>query len=198
MHGCNDKAGETMRAVVSLPATTPGASRESPLARLFIEHNQELLRFLQTRLGSRQEAEEVAQESYARLLRLDQPAVLGFLRAYLFKTAANLAVDRLRHRATRRGAEPKLEVSYGLRAEPGPEELADSGQEADLAEKYLAELPAACRRAFILYRVHELSLGEVAAQTGVSERMVRYYVVQAMSHCRARLSEAHLRRSERP
>lgn len=180
-----------MQAVVTLPAQADGnagaAKRESALARLFVEHNQELLRFLRTRLESRQEAEEVAQESYARLLRLDQPAVLGFLRAYLFKTAANLAIDRLRHRATLRGAEPKLEVSYGLRTEPNPEDVAGAEQEADLAGRYLAELPLACQRAFVLYRVHELSLSEVAAEMGVSERMIRYYVVQAMAHCRARL-----------
>ena len=188
------KTGETMGAIANSPAVLEGSdrdarstSRESALARLFIEHNQELLRFLRTRLDSRQEAEEVAQESYARLLRLDQPAILGFLRAYLFKTAANLAIDRLRHRTTLRGAESKLEHSYELATESTPEDLAGRDQEVGLVERFLAELPTACHRAFVLYRVHELSLAEVAAQMGVSERMIRYYVVQAMSHCRARL-----------
>ena len=51
----------------------------------------------------------------------------------------------------------------------------------------LDELPAACRRSFVLYRVYDYSLAEVAAEIGVSERMVRYYVVQAITHCRNRL-----------
>ena len=164
------------------------ASRQSVLSRLFEEHNDRLIGFLQTRLRSEQEAKEVAQESYARLLNLDQPEALGFLRAYLFKTAANLAIDRLRHSATIRSSEPRLRVSQQLGAPPTPEQIASDRQQAALAARFLQELPEPCRRAFVLYRVHELSIGEVAGQMGVSERMVRYYVVEAMSHCQMRFA----------
>lgn len=73
---------------------------ESPsdVASLFREHNAALLRFAAARLGSEHEAREVAQEAYVRLLQLDRRQTIGFLRAYLFKTAANLATDRLRAR----------------------------------------------------------------------------------------------------
>jgi RNA polymerase sigma-70 factor (ECF subfamily) len=160
-------------------------TRNSALSLLFVEHNQELLSFLMTRLNEA-EAREVAQESYARLLRLDQLETLSFLRAYLFKTAANLSIDRLRHRATLRSTQP-LGFLHELASEPTPEELAARDQEARLAAGCLEELPEACRRAFLLYRVYEYSLAEVAQEMGVSERMIRYYVVQAMSHCRMRL-----------
>lgn len=175
-------------AVNAAPNPAAGGGRsESALARLFVEHNQELLSFLVSRLGSQAEAHEVAQESYARLLRLDQPETLGFLRAYLFKTAGNLAIDRLRHRATLRSASPQVGLLYESTGESTPEEEVSREQEARRAATFLEELPAACCRAFILYRVYEYSLSEVAQEMGVSERMIRYYVVQAMSHCRARL-----------
>jgi RNA polymerase sigma factor (sigma-70 family) len=175
----------------------PGSKAgESPLARLFVEHNQELLSFLVARLGSEAEAHEVAQESYARLLRLDQPETLGFLRAYLFKTAGNLAIDRLRHRSTLRKADPQVESLYEVSDASTPEEEVSRDQEARRAAQLLDELPPACRRSFVLYRVYEYSLTEVAAEIGVSERMVRYYVVQAMSHCRKRLRAAALKGSK--
>jgi RNA polymerase sigma factor (sigma-70 family) len=178
-------------------ASTPQApperkAGESPLARLFVEHNQELLSFLVARLGSVAEAHEVAQESYARLLRLDQPETLGFLRAYLFKTAGNLAIDRLRHRTTLRKADPQVESLYEASDESTPEEEVSRDQQARRVARILEELPAACCRAFVLYRVYEYSLTEVAAEIGVSDRMVRYYVVQAISHCRNRLRAAAL------
>lgn len=160
--------------------------RNSALSDLFVAHNQELLSFLMTRLGEA-EAREVAQESYARLLRLDQPETLSFLRAYLFKTAANLSIDRLRHRQTLRTTQPQLGFLHELESEPTPEELTAREQEARLVAGFLEELPEACRRAFLLYRVYEYSLAEVAGEMAVSERMIRYYVVQAMSHCRTRL-----------
>jgi DNA-directed RNA polymerase specialized sigma24 family protein len=52
-----------------------GAAAPEPhnrlIERLFQEHNESLLRFLAARLGSRQEAREIAQEAYVRLLKLD-------------------------------------------------------------------------------------------------------------------------------
>jgi len=178
----------TLLPVGDLPQSDQCAekTRNSALSLLFVAHNEELLSFLMTRL-SEAEAREVAQESYARLLRLDQLETLSFLRAYLFKTASNLSIDRLRHRATLRITQPQLGFLHELASEPTPEELTAREQEARLAASCLEELPEACRRAFLLYRVYEYSLAEVSHEMGVSERMIRYYVVQALSHCRMRL-----------
>src|ERR1700734_1930786 len=68
------------------------------IAGLFRDHNAALLRFAATKLGSEQEARDVAQEAYVRLLQLDRPETIGYLRAFLFKITANLAMDRLRAR----------------------------------------------------------------------------------------------------
>ncbi len=166
------------------PAETP---RSALLTRLFEEHNQELIGFLCTRLRSEQDAKEVAQEAYARLLSLDQPGAVSLLRAYLFKTAANLAIDRLRHRGTRDSIHRQFESSPSFAAEPSAEQIASNAQEAGLVVRYLKELPSRCREAFLLYRVYEMSLQDVAKEMGVTDRMVRYYVTQAMTHVRTRL-----------
>src|SRR5579864_9318500 len=81
----------------SLPfAASPGAANAELVERLFREHNEALIRFLLARLRSRQAALEVAQEAYVRLLSLDEPGAVSYLRSFLFKTAANLAIDRRR------------------------------------------------------------------------------------------------------
>lgn len=170
--------------------------RAEVLARLFREHNQELIGFLCTRLRSEQDAKEVAQEAYARLLRLDQPGAVSMLRAYLFKVAANLAIDRLRHRTTCDAVHSKLEYR-GEAADPlTPEQTAANTQEAQQIVQYLLELPERCREAFMLYRVYELNLQDVATEMKVSDRMVRYYVMQAMTHVQARLDAAGPGRKE--
>src|SRR5579864_6656636 len=71
-------------------------SRAVLIERLFREHNEALIRFLRGRVESHSEALEVAQEAYVRLLSLDQPGAVSYLRAFLFKTAANIAIDRRR------------------------------------------------------------------------------------------------------
>src|ERR1700688_4376064 len=82
------------------PPADQEASRAQVVERLFREHNEALLRFLRGRVGSHNEAHEIAQEAYVRLLSLDQPGAVSYLRAFLFKTAANIAIDRRRRNDT--------------------------------------------------------------------------------------------------
>src|SRR5258706_1684807 len=81
---------------VAEPAPDNEESRATVVERLFREHNEALIRFLRGRVGSHNEAREVAQEAYERLLSLDQPGAVSYLRAFLFKTAANIALDQRR------------------------------------------------------------------------------------------------------
>src|SRR5688572_2123411 len=88
------------------PAEAPHHSEQ--VRQLFQQHNQALVSFLAARLNSAVEARDVAQEAYARLLQLQHPGTVSFLRAYLFRIAANLAVDRIRQRKVRDGGIPEV------------------------------------------------------------------------------------------
>jgi RNA polymerase sigma-70 factor (ECF subfamily) len=54
----------------SAGASADDTARSVLIERLFREHNEALLRFLTVRLHSYQDAREVAQEAYVRLLSL--------------------------------------------------------------------------------------------------------------------------------
>lgn len=149
--------------------------------RLFREHNDALLRFIAAKLGSPQEAREVAQEAYVRLLSLDQGEAVSYLRAFLFKTAANLALDRLRQRS-RRG---HIVSSGNLDFVPfdlTPERQLEGEQALDRLNEAMSELPEKAREAFLLYRLDGLSCPEVARRMGLQERMVWYYISRALEH----------------
>lgn len=164
--------------------------RTELIATLFREHNEALIRFLALRLRSQQEAKEVAQESYVRLLKLDEPGAVSFLRAFLFKTAANLAVDRIRHEQTVRRISRESGFFDELNAQPTPEQSACDAQQLKLAQRLVDELPPKCRRAFLLHRVYGLDFRDIAKQMGLGERMVRTYVVRAVLYCRSGLDAA--------
>jgi RNA polymerase sigma factor (sigma-70 family) len=172
-------------------ATAPDAQRHSErITSLFREHNQALIRFLALRLRSQQEAREVAQEAYVRLLQLDRPGAVSFLRALLFKIAGNLAIDRIRHEQTVRRCARESGLTDDLLLVPTPERLAHGAQELQLLERLINELPPKCRQAFLLHRLHGLDFPEVARRMGLGERMVRTYVVRAVQYCRAGLDAA--------
>ena len=161
-------------------------SRAAVIERLFREHNEALLRFLRGRVGSRNEALEVAQEAYVRLLSLDQPGAVSYLRSFLFKTAANLAVDRLRRDDVHaRATEAPLFREFT--DDRTPERAAAGAQEIQRLVELLTDLPPKCREAFILNRFQGMDFPAIAAAMNLSERMVRLYVVRALLFCRAQL-----------
>jgi RNA polymerase sigma factor (sigma-70 family) len=169
----------------------PSASNSAAVSQLFREHNRMLVGYLTTRLRSEQEAKEVAQEAYVRLLQLHEPGTPGLLRAYLFKTATNLAIDRLRHRRVRQRTEEQQELFAELAPTCGewddPAKQLLVREQADQLLAYLQELPIKCQRVFQLHRFEGLPQHEVAARLGFSERMVRRYVTYAMVYCHLRL-----------
>ena len=166
-----------------------GGSHAQRISRLFSEHNESLIQFLATRLRSVHEAKEVAQEAYVRLLSLEDSGAVSFLRAFLFKTAANLAVDRIRSRNRQQQA-----LDAGLcdesREAPTPDREAATAQEVEIVRRLIGELPPKCRHAFLMHRVHGAEFSEIAQEMGLSERMVRHYVLRAVLYCRAGLDAA--------
>jgi len=171
---------------VARPAIPGGDSRAAVIERLFREHNEALVRFLCGRLGSRNEALEIAQEAYVRLLSLEEPGAVSYLRAFLFKTAVNLAIDRRRR-----------DQSYDKVAERQPfAEFTDnrtperelSGEQSLRHMEHLIEaLPAKCRAAFVMSQIHGLDAATIAARLGITDSMVRKYVLRALLRCREQM-----------
>lgn len=161
------------------------------VSQLFRDHNRMLVGYLTSRLRSEQEAREVAQEAYVRLLQLQDPGAPNLLRAYLFKTATNLAIDRLRHRRVQRQTEEQPELFENLTAtgveSSDPAKQLLEREQTDRLLGYLEELPGKCQQVFNLHRLEGVPQQAVAVRVGVSARMVRRYVTYAMVYCRLRL-----------
>ncbi|HEX6859114.1 MAG TPA: sigma-70 family RNA polymerase sigma factor [Caulobacteraceae bacterium] len=163
-----------------------GAQANSRIENLFREHNDTLLRFLRARLHSEADAREAAQEAYVRLLQLDDPGQLSFLRAYLFRIAANVATDLIRRRAVQ--GRVLGEVGFFDTDAPATQERGLAArQQLAAVQTALAELPARCREAFLLSRREGWPSARIAAHLGVSDRMVRLYLARAIEHLEAAL-----------
>ena len=156
------------------------------IEQLFRKHNDALVRFVLARLHSEAEAHEIVQEAYVRLLKLDEPDVISYLRAFMYRTAANLVQDRLKQRQ-RRSELRQLLVTEA----PEPQADVDLAVDADdalaIIRQAIDEMPPKCRTAFLLHRVHEVPVADIADQMGLSVRMVRLYIARGLAHCRERL-----------
>jgi len=166
----------------------PDPAHALRIAMLFREHNRALVAFLQCRLHSLSDAQEVAQEAYMRLVAMERPEQVDSLRAYLYRVASNLAVDRLRMRKVR-DDNPIQPPDEDLHLAPIPERHAAATGQLHALQRALRELPAKTGRAFVMHVIDGCEIGVIARTMKISERMVRYHVANALAHCRARMDE---------
>lgn len=161
-------------------------TRASALSSLFREHNRTLVRFINARLRNEQEANEIAQEAYVKMLQLDRyPGTASFMRHYLFRVAENLAVDRIRQRYARSRLDQLTSID-DLFQEALAERTVLAGQELALLRAAVAELPEKYREAFRLIKLEDKSFPQAASLMQLSERMVRKYITRALIYIRLR------------
>ena len=163
---------------------------------MLTHYYRELLNFLSRAVNDRHAAADLAQESYVRVLALQQSGEQVIEpRALLYRTARNLVIDRHRRSAVRgQGCDAGMEddgdgaadifATLAAPAASEPETAAMSAQAVEAMLAVIAELPLRCREAFILHKFDGLSQAEVARRMGISVTMVERHIKLAMQACR--------------
>lgn len=182
-------------ASVMEPATRkPDRSHE--LAEICRNHHSALVRFLSLRTGSAEDAKEIVQEAYAKVLALDRPDTVSFQVGYLWRIAANLAIDRKRQRVARaRLADIALQSPNG--SNPSTEFVVQSRERLAIVQKAIAQLPPRCRQAFVLRIVDGQPFSYIGRAMGITERMAQVHVARAMEFLQACLDSAETPRKLR-
>ena len=157
---------------------------EQEFAQLAEEHAGFVYNVAYRMMGNQHDAEEVAQEAWIRMYGLENPEELDNARAFLFQTASNLSIDRIR----RRNLEAKHNNPSDETAHSVEEQIA-SQQVLDLLNVALMELPVKVRQAFVLHRLKGLSYAQIASQLDVSTSMVEKYIIQTLKHFRNKLEQ---------
>ncbi len=151
----------------------------------FFEHYEELIGTWTRRLRNRQQAEDLAHDTFVRVLESKSSAVEQ-PRAYLHQTARNIAVDAYR-REDRREALTLEAFDQRSPHSGDPEHFMHAIQLADSIERALAELPLNCRKIFIWQKIEGLTQQEIAERLGLSKNMVEKYMIRTLRHLRDRL-----------
>jgi RNA polymerase sigma-70 factor (ECF subfamily) len=151
-------------------------------------HAPAVLSFLLHRLGRREDAEDLLQETFVRAIRSGSFEGEN-LRAYLLRTAHNLWVNRRRRpqvvvpmRGPRTGSavDEKEDPFAGVPAEAAsPEQEASWSAFRKELQRVLAGLPEAHRRAFELGALEQRSYDEIAQATGWSLPQVKVNLYRA-------------------
>ena len=146
----------------------------------------DLLRFLRGRLSSAADAEDLAQEVYLRLLRVNDTSQIRNRRAYVLRVAANIVME-WRMLARNRLAHTPDPLDY-MADDNDTEHQAWLEQQTAELEAALGSLTPKCRAVLIMHRRDRYTMKEIAAAMGISVSMVKKYLVKGLSVCQAQVS----------
>lgn len=140
--------------------------------------------WLKCRFPSLQDIDDVVQESYVRLISARRTGSIACAKAFLYITARNLALNRLRHlRHERFEDDADLETGNVLdETEDVPEAVAKS-EDLQLLVQAIQSLPDRCRQVVTLRKIYGLTQKEVAAKMEISENTVEVQGVIGLRKC---------------
>lgn len=154
------------------------------------EHQAELLHFFRGRVSHAQDAADLAQESWSRLMRYRRGQTAVSLRRLLFAIARNVLSNHWRWRSLHQIEEPTdfSEMDVASTA-PDLERQWQARRYLAALETTVAALPPKCRTVFLLSRVEGLSNAEVAQRCGISVKMVEKHLAKAIVQCRVQVGD---------
>ncbi len=156
-----------------------GGNGQARFDVLYREQAPRLRRWLDARLRSSEEANDLVQDAFTRLLGSGARDGLRQPEAFLNRIVRNLLIDRSRRVSNRTPHVPIDEAN-----EPATRATQEDAIElAQMRERYrtaVDALPPRTRQVFLLHRTDGLGYKDIATQLGISIRTVEWHVGEAL------------------
>jgi RNA polymerase sigma-70 factor, ECF subfamily len=188
-------------------AVAEGLKRKDPalLDQLIVRFQHRLLRYLLFLTGNREEAEDLFQEVWMRVLtRGGQFNGRSRFETWLFTIARNLVIDQRRKRTMssldelfEAGGEDDRPLAFEVPDhEPGPFDLVSNVEDREQISAALLQLDTLYREVLVLRFHEDLSLEEIAKVTRAPLSTVKSRLYRGMASIKPRLERAQNRRPE--
>ena len=147
-------------------------------------YHDSLINFLRQRLRTPEDANDVAQEAYIRMMQYQNSRQIRSPSSMLFRIAINVANDLGRSEQVRRASDQcSLDAVELVSDTPSAEREISAKQELELLRAAIEDLPPKCRQAFLLSRVRRMTYPEIAVHCGISVKMVEKHISRALAVC---------------
>ncbi len=157
------------------------------LTQVYLRHIYELRAFLLRRVGCREVAAELAQETFIRIMHYQTDETLQNARAMLYRIASNLATDY--HRVQIRLPDhvsidelPSHDMPFTDASDPA--RILFARQILEKLCAIIEELPPQCQRVFVLHKFDGLSHAEIADQLEITRNAVEKLLIRALVRLR--------------
>ncbi len=140
---------------------------------LVARHGSALLAYIRGMTGSREEAEDLFQETWSRVIRHGASFKAGTVRGWIWRIARNAVIDSLRRRKPEESLDRPVGEDGAVAGDflaAGDISVPDRVDATDLGRRIaacVAGLPAAQREVFLMRTVGDVSFNEIAATLGI-------------------------------
>jgi RNA polymerase sigma factor (sigma-70 family) len=140
-----------------------------------------LIQFLRRHWRNAADVEDLLQDIYVRLYESALKELPSQPRQFVFTTARNLLIDRVRAaRIIPIEAAVDWETLNVAMDAPGPDRVILAREELRLLQAALDRLPPRCREAIVLKQIEGLTRREIATRMGVGEETVKMHLTNGM------------------
>lgn len=168
------------------PLRTKAKARNDVLEDWYFRYRNDLLRYWMSAMPH-SKAEELVQEIFARLLKVDDTCLIRSPRAYLFKIGNNVLSEW--HVRSRRFPMVDAESDAIINNIPTGANPPEDQHQLEQLQRALAALPPTLRAAVVLHTKHGLTYDQIAQYLKVSKRMVRRYTLKGYAELRLLLND---------
>lgn len=163
-------------------------NKQSLISNYYSAHRDELLAYASSRLGDRDEAEDIVQNTFLRILTTNKMLTEQALPALVYTVCRNLVNDYFRRRASRFEYEHYIQCA-GI-GNSSMESVFFAADIIEQMERGLARIPENCRKIYRMHILGGMRVSEISAETGENYKTVENRLGLARREMRHYLSAA--------
>ena len=159
------------------------------IANFYTVHHAELVNYATSRLGNREESEDLVQDVFIKMMSFEGIINEATIKSFAFTIAANKIKDHLRRRIFRHKMEENAKYEMELQ-HSHVERVVEYHDTLRMVNDSMARLSPACAKVYRMSLFEDMTTGDIAQEMNVSKRTVESQLFTSRKQVRAMLSIA--------
>ena len=159
------------------------------IANFYTVHHAELVNYATSRLGNREESEDLVQDVFIKMMSFEGIINEATIKSFAFTIAANKVKDHLRRRIFRHKMEENAKYEMELQ-HSHVERVVEYHDTLRMVNDSMARLSPACAKVYRMSLFEDMTTGDIAQEMNVSKRTVESQLFTSRKQVRTMLSRA--------